>query len=164
MNSAIERLLSLRVCDIMSESPVQLGKGTTMSEAARTLQRHKISGAPVSDDRGKCVGMLTASDFVSHVTSEPVEEVASVGEAEGVLVQDAPGEPYHVESLARDTVENFMTGAVQSISAAASILDAARMMCGSHIHRVVVLDEQDRPIGLVSSIDLVASMIKAIEE
>ena len=35
-----------------------------MSEAAAILLHQQISGAPVVDDRGVCVGVLSASDFV----------------------------------------------------------------------------------------------------
>lgn len=173
MNSAIERLLSLRVQDVMSDSPVQLNVTGSMSEAAKTLQRHSISGAPVADDRGQCVGMLTAVDFITHMLTapSPVSSSASTAEVSGttveeetVLVQDAPGEPYHVEMLGSDIVQNFMTPNVKSIAATMPIMEAARAMCGSHIHRLVVLDEQGRSIGMVSSIDLVAAMVKAVEE
>jgi len=164
MNSAIERLLSLRVTDVMTESPVQLRAGETMLDAARTLQRHSISGAPVSNDQGQCVGILTAVDFVSHMVTSPAEGAAAGSEVEEVLVQDAAGEPYHVETMRRDVVQNFMTEEVRSISKTAPIMEAARAMCESHIHRLVVLDDQNRPSGLVSSIDLVAAMVKAIEE
>ena len=45
-----------------------------------------------------------------------------------------------------------------------SILSAARQMCGSHIHRLFVIDDEGKPIGVVSTLDLVSAMVLAFEE
>jgi CBS domain-containing protein len=37
----------------------------------------------------------------------------------------------------------------------------ARMMLDAHIHRVIVADEQGRPIGIVSSTDILAAVAYA---
>ena len=39
-----------------------------------------------------------------------------------------------------------------------SILALARMMVDAHIHRVIVVDKERRPIGIVSSTDLLAAL------
>jgi len=49
MNSAIERLLSLRVADAMSKDVVRLSPRESMADAAETLVDHHITGAPVVD-------------------------------------------------------------------------------------------------------------------
>lgn len=36
----------------------------------------------------------------------------------------------------------------------------ARRMCRKHIHHVVVLDEQQRPVGLLSTLDLLGILIE----
>jgi predicted transcriptional regulator len=37
--------------------------------------------------------------------------------------------------------------------------DLARMMLDAHIHRVIVVDEQNRPVGVVSSTDILAAVV-----
>ena len=164
MNSAIERLLSLRVEDVMSRKVVQLNAGDTMAEAARVFDQHDISGAPVVDEQGRCVGVLTGSDFIMRERTQAAVDEHSHPEVEHVLVQDRPDGPYHIEEISENLVSNHMTAAVQAVAKSSSILDAARIMCAEHIHRLVVLDEAERPAGLVSSLDLVAAMVKSIEE
>lgn len=160
MNSAIERLLHLRVADVMTRNVVQVPADETMDKTAELLNQHDISGAPVVDELGRCVGVISGSDFV-------LRERARKGAASGVervLVQDAPGRPYHIEDIAEDRVSEHMSADVQTVAANASLMDAARIMCSEHIHRVVVLDRDDRPVGLVSSLDVVAAMVHAVEE
>jgi predicted transcriptional regulator len=37
-------------------------------------------------------------------------------------------------------------------------------MCAEHIHRLLVLDQQERPVGVVSTMDVVAALLNAVEE
>ncbi|HUS39979.1 MAG: CBS domain-containing protein [Pirellulales bacterium] len=160
MNSALERLLSLRVGDVMSKNVVRIPHNDTMAAAAEVLDRNDVSGAPVVDEEGRCMGVISNSDFVLRTT----RSAAIADDVKEVFVQDAPGEAYHLESINQDQVRHHMTDFVESISPDTSILDAARAMCKEHIHRLVVLDAKKRPVGLVSSLDLVAAMVSAIEE
>ena len=64
MNSAIERLLSLRVCDVMSSTVVEVSVNASLAEAAALLVDNNVSGAPVVDESGRCVGVLSSTDFV----------------------------------------------------------------------------------------------------
>jgi CBS domain-containing protein len=144
MNSAIERLLSLRVADIMRCDVTTVSADTTMTEAAHSLLRREISGAPVVDQRDHCVGILSAVDFVRR-------------EVHGCSDRPAHGN-------GEDHVRTYMSPSVQSIDADATLIDAARAMCGKHIHRLPVLDRGGSVVGVVSSLDLVAAVVHAIEE
>jgi len=157
MNSAIERLLGLRVGDVMTKSVVELPAHTTMAQAAETLVRHAISGAPVVDEQGHCVGVLSSVDFVQR-------ERPPSGDVEHQLRHDSPDAPFHIDAVAEDLVSTHMTPAVQSISAETSLVEAGRVMCAEHVHRLPVLDGRGRVVGVVSTLDLVAAMIHAIEE
>jgi len=164
MNSAIERLLSLRVADVMSTGVVQIPAHQTMAEAAGLMVRHQISGAPVVDEQGRCVGILSSFDFATR-EHQGVETTESPrGKVQHVLVRDRQDQPYHIEDVAEDLVANYMTSAVQTVRPTATLMEAARVMCVEHVHRLVVLDAQERPAGIVSSLDLVAALVKVIEE
>jgi CBS domain-containing protein len=63
-----------------------------------------------------------------------------------------------VEKLPTDEVRRFMTPDPVTAQPATSIRVLARMMIDAHIHRVIVVDEERRPIGVVSSTDLLASL------
>jgi CBS domain-containing protein len=63
-----------------------------------------------------------------------------------------------VEKLPQDEVRQFMTAVPVTVAPATSIRDVARMMIDAHIHRVIVVDDDQRPIGIVSSTDLLAAL------
>ena len=56
--------MSLIVKDVMTPAPlVTAGKGTTLEEAAKVLQKHKIEKLPIVDDDGKLIGLITIKDI-----------------------------------------------------------------------------------------------------
>jgi len=149
MNSAIERLLSLRVGDVMKAQVRELSAGSSMSEAAECFLKHQISGAPVVDDQHRCVGILSALDFVRR---------------EHDLVAGKQSSGKSADSLSSERIEQTMTRAVKSVTRDTTLMQAARVMCEAHVHRLPVLDVARRPIGMISSMDVVAAMVQAIEE
>jgi predicted transcriptional regulator len=159
MNSAIERLLTLRVCDVMSRNVVSIAATKNMSEAAGVLTQHFISGAPVVGQQGQCVGMLSAIDFVRCVAGTDDPTLSRDRE------QNGSGDRRHsCPAPATDTVASHMSALVQTVQTDQSLTDAARLMCQNHIHRLVALDHQGRPAGVITSLDIVAAMINAVEE
>jgi len=163
MNSTIERLLSLKVSDVMTPSVVTVSSHETMSEAAALMVEHHVSGMPVVDEAGHCVGVLSATDFVRH-KSQIKDEVVALAGQEHELVHAKFGQPLHIDEVADDQVVRHMTAAVQAIDRDASIIEAGRVMCAGHVHRLPVMGERGQVAGLISSLDIVAAMVKAIEE
>ncbi|RIK75900.1 MAG: hypothetical protein DCC67_14640 [Planctomycetota bacterium] len=149
----MERLQSLTVADVMSR-PVTVVPGCArMEEAARILADADASGAPVVDDAGHCIGVLSAADFLRFEVLKAQPDQYDRGD------WAAGG-----EAAPRDSVRRFMTPAVQTAPAHESLLKAAAVMCLEHIHRLIVLDHRGEPIGVVSTLDVMSAMLAAIDE
>ena len=66
-----------------------------------------------------------------------------------------------VEKLPADEVRRFMTPDPVTVRPATSIRILAPMMIDAHIHRVIVVDEERKPIGVVSGTDILAVVAHA---
>jgi CBS-domain-containing membrane protein len=64
MVTTAEPLLALTVEDVMSREVVTIPRWMSMRDAAGLLRRSQISGAPVVDEQGRCMGVLSAADFL----------------------------------------------------------------------------------------------------
>ena len=165
MNSAIERLLTLTVGDVMTrEQIVEISPNQTLDEAAEMMARKRISGAPVVDELGHCIGILSAFDFVLRRHKEHVHAGDLLSGAEHCMILDSEEDPLHVETVSNEQVRVHMTQAVQSITPDATLIEAARTMHEKHIHRLPVLDERAHVLGIISSLDIVAALVHSIEE
>ena len=69
-----------------------------------------------------------------------------------------------VEKLSTDEVRRFMTPDPVTARPATSIRVLARMMIDAHIHRIIVVDEERKPIGVVSSTDVLAALAYSDDE
>ena len=105
------------------------------------------------------MGVLTATDFLHYdMPGHRQESRAACTVTRGEA-------PVAIGSGAVDAkVAAWMARTVETIRADDSILSAARLMCGSHIHRLFVIDDERKPIGVVSTLDLVSAMVLAFEE
>ncbi len=170
MLNAIDRLLSLRVSHAMSTHVDTISAHATMEQAASLMAKRNIRGLPVVNEFGKCVGMLTTTDFAFRSqpsgppSSDDAEGDYAEEENEFSLVKCCPQGAIRIEYNANDQVKQHMTTAVQTIDEKASLTQAARYMCAEHVHRLVVLDESSLPVGILSTLDLVAAWVGVVDE
>ena len=155
MNSAIERLVGLRVSDIMNTDVMTVSESDDMLDAAKRICAAEVTGAPVVNATGECVGVISASDFVARD--------AGAHELQ-LLTRTSPKEPYHIEYLNDNLVGTHMSPLVQTIRQDALVIAAGRIMCSEGIHRLIVVDEHQHPVGIISTLDVVATMVAAVDE
>jgi CBS-domain-containing membrane protein len=122
----------LTVGDIMTKDVFTVEETASAEEAAWGLTRRHIGGMPVRDAQGNVVGVLTKGDLVNP---EPAQWIK--GEA---------------------TVGDLMTPNLLALYKEDPALAAAVGMATNHIHRVVVLDENQNVCGIVSSMDIVKAV------
>lgn len=68
-----------------------------------------------------------------------------------------------LENLPADEVRAHMTADPVTVKADAPIRTLARRMIDAHIHRIIVVDDAQSPIGIVSGTDLLAALAYAEE-
>lgn len=161
MQSAITRLRALTVADVMARDVVEVSKNQTMEEAARLFAATGMSSAPVVDEQGRCVGMLSSADFLKRDCPQDDNGGSSVS-LQGHSLVESNGEPLRIVA-ASDAVSCYMGSGVQSTTSDVSLLDAGRIMCVARVHHLPVLD-RERVVGIVSTMDIVAALLNAFDE
>ena len=164
MKEVLERLRTLRVRDVMSAGPVSVDQSESLGAAAAVMIDRPVSGLPVVDESGRCVGMLTAFDFVRRYSAERNEERAALDGGDVRLTRGSEEEPLELESAGVETVAGNMSSGVQTIARDATLLEAAREMCAAHIHRLPVVDVHGNVEGIITSLDIVAAVVNAADE
>ncbi len=148
-------LLGLTAADLMSTPVLTIPQETSLREAARLLTRDRISGAPVVDAEGRCVGVLSSSDFVTWAEAD--------GGGTAIRFIAPWGEMIDIEESADSEIRRYMTAQPVTVAPAAPVGELARMMVDAHIHRVLVV-ENDRARGIVTSTDILAAVARAAQK
>jgi CBS domain-containing protein len=123
----------VRVKDYMSASLVVLSPSTAILEAARQLVESRISGAPVVDQTGNLVGVLSEKDCMR------------------IALQAG----YHSE--AAGTVAEYMHREVKTVDAERNIVDVAMMFIEDDYRRYPVMKD-GRLVGQISRRDVLKAL------
>ena len=126
----------LRVAELMTIDPITVAMDATIEAAEELMRRNRVTGLPVVDDAGRLVGVVSQTD---------------------ILFLDVPA----VQALIRHRERGVRVGEVMSspavtIDSNASVQDAAIRMHTEYIHRLVAVDDDGRPVGVISAMDFVA--------
>jgi CBS-domain-containing membrane protein len=144
-------LFTLTAADVMTRDVVSIPTKLSVRGAAHRLLRAQISGAPVVDPDGRCVGVLSAIDLMRWVEEGPPPPPA------------AGASPWQLGALADvpvQTVADHMTADLVTATPDMSLGELARRMLDARVHRMVVLDEEGRPVGIITSTDLLAVLAR----
>ncbi|MEM0339971.1 MAG: CBS domain-containing protein [Acidilobaceae archaeon] len=115
------------VREVMSKPPIVIEETKTIKTAARLMLKHKIGGLPVVSKSGTLVGIITRTDLVK-----------------------AFAERYEGVYLVRD----LMRKRFPVLRKSHSIFYAAKLIEADISGKAVVLDEEGRPIGVVTKRDI----------
>jgi len=89
----------IKVKKVMTKDPITIPLDYAIEEAAAVLLDNKISGAPVVDDKGLVVGVITQTDIFRVLVS--LTGVRKKGIQLGFLLEDRPGSIKEVADIIR---------------------------------------------------------------
>jgi len=128
-------MTSLRVGNLMTVDPVVIDPEASVHDAEMLLKSYRISGLPVTAD-GMVVGVISQTDLLNARSSELIGA-----------------------NWDRVKVRHLMTRPAVTVHLATTVARAARLMLDEHIHRVVVVDEEGAPVGVLTASDLLSVLI-----
>ena len=128
---------TLAVGDAMTRDPIVLRDDDPLAVAAEVLDEAHISGAPVVDAKGILVGVLSGTDLLHARATER-------------LWERWPGL----------RVRHLLHWPAITVLATLGLDQAAALMEREQVHRLVVVEPgRDRPVGILSTTDLVHAMV-----
>jgi CBS-domain-containing membrane protein len=154
MRNTNKPLLNLTARDLMSPDVESIPQWMSLPVAARMLSRAHISGAPVVDGDGHCLGVISTTDFMTWAESgEGAAKPAPIDRAahSAWQVMQAEESPVNI-------VRRYMTANPVTVAPDTPIGELAQKMVDAHIHRVIVVNNENKPLGIISSTDVLAAI------
>ena len=113
--------------DIMTKEVITVTTDVTIEGLARILTKHDISGAPVVDEEGKLIGIVTESDLIKMEQRLHIPTVINIFDAVIYLGSSKKFED-DIKRMAATTVGYIFRKDVVTITESATIEEIATIM------------------------------------
>jgi CBS-domain-containing membrane protein len=139
--------------DLMTANPIALREDATVREAVALFTDRGLSAAPVIDEAGLPVGVLSHSDLIAHERQRLDYLPAALRQENGVrhggsrLLSTFP-------MLDRTRVRDIMTPAVFSIRPETPAAKVVQQLLALNVHRLFVVDKRGVLLGVISTFDV----------
>jgi len=140
--------------DLMTANPISINASASFQEALAMLTDRGFSAAPVIDEAGRPVGVLSRTDLLVHERERgggnaPLEELAD---------WDFPPR-HHVEGFSVEVVDptrvrDIMTPVVFTVSLDTTVPQVVEQMLSLKVHHLFVVDDDRALVGVISPMDI----------
>ncbi|HOW99653.1 MAG TPA: CBS domain-containing protein [Deltaproteobacteria bacterium] len=148
----------LKAKDIMTSPVTTLTPGQEIMDAARILLERHINGAPVLDEDGMIVGVLTRDDLITQQKEIPLPSYFVVLDAL-IPIKSLGQVEREAEKIAATTVEHAMTADPVIVSPDTPLGEIAELMVDKKVHTIPVQDETGELVGVIGKEDVLKTMV-----
>jgi CBS domain-containing protein len=135
----ILRSSPLCVRDVMTSPAIVLSSQEALGRAAAIMARHEIKRLPVVDQNQKIVGIISRVDVLKQLLSVETRPVIS-----------------KIPSGSAQTIDEIMISEIPLVREAAGLTEIVNALIESGMRKVIVVDADQRPVGLISDSDVVS--------
>jgi CBS domain-containing protein len=133
-------LRAVTAAGLMSPNPVSISAEATVPEAIALLTERGMSAAPVIEESGRAIGVVSKADILIHE-----REATRLGR--GPAAEASPAR-----------VRDIMTPAVFSVTPATSAESVVEQMITLNVHQLYVVDDDQAVIGVVTVHDVLGHL------
>lgn len=148
------------VAEIMDAAPVTVAPETSVEDVVRVLKQHELSGVPVVNEGGRCVGIITEEDLVL-ADEEGDLHIPHYVELMGGVVFLEPLRRFEerLRKAVASSAQDMMTAEPVTVEASAPVREAARLMAEKGHNRLPVV-EHGRLVGVVTRVDVLQALAR----
>ncbi len=150
--------------NVMETHVLTVSPETPLGDVQRLFVEEGIHGAPVVDDDGGVVGVVTTADLLRASEEERDTAVVDTDYFRSDLEFSGPDFASFPEDfqdrLSQRTVSEVMTREAVTVPRDMPVPRVAATLLQHRVHRVLVVDDQNALVGVVSSFDLLACLEK----
>ena len=146
--------------DLMSANPISLRVGGTVREAMVVLLDRDVAAAPVIDEAGRPVGVISVTDILVHErqASLPLGVQAELSAAARFIGKLR--DEFEIEVADPTTVGEVMTPGIFAVKQDCSTEKVVADMLKYRVHRLFVQDGECVIIGVISTTDILRNLTR----
>jgi len=144
-------LYAQTAADLMAPNPISIRAEALASEAVTLFAEKRIDAAPVIDEAGRPIGVVSRSDLLIHQCEHDKKRG---GRHDYFFAPEFVGKDAASERKPEATVADVMTPAVFAVGPDTPVHRIVGDMVGLHVHRLFVVDDDGILVGVISTMDV----------
>jgi len=155
-------LKAASAAEVMTDNPLSLEENATVREAAALLLDRNISAAPVINEAGHPVGMLSRTDLIRHQreTEEVLQPEDRIFRRSELNALDEPlRKGFQVIAGDKTRVRDIMTATVFTVTPELPIELTIKEMLTHKVHHLCVVDRSGVLVGIISPLDILRALV-----
>ncbi|MEI8250819.1 MAG: CBS domain-containing protein [Synechococcus sp. ELA057] len=148
------------VAEVMSSPVLSVSAESPLQEAVKLLSDHQISGLPVVDGSGALVGELSEQDLMVRESGFHSGPYVMLLDAV-IYLRNPLSWDKEVHQVLGNSVADVMSRRTHTCRADLPLPAAARQLHEGATQRLFVLDDQHRPVGVLTRGDVVRALAAA---
>lgn len=146
------KLHAVTAANLMVPNPISIRANASVAEALRLFTDRGVSAAPVIDEGGRPIGVVSRSDLIVH-------QAEASRRGHGYFFADAETGTFDEDAAASVTVADLMTPAVFAVAPDTHVSRVIGDMLGLHVHRLFVVDDDGVLVGVISTMDVLRRLL-----
>jgi CBS-domain-containing membrane protein len=142
--------------DIMTSDVITVQMTTTVKELAEILWKNRISGAPVLDDDGKVISVVTENDLIDQSKKVHIPTMISLLDSV-IFLESSKKTEAEIKKMAGNTVQDICSKELVSVSEDTGLDHIATIMAEKKVHTLPVIQD-DRLTGVIGKSDIIRTM------
>jgi CBS domain-containing protein len=147
------------VQELMTKDVITVSRDTTIGELSGILIKNNITGAPVVDENGKLVGMVTDADIITENLDPIFPIYFDPLIMSYAYIDNFEKHQRDIKDYLSTRIEEIMTRRVKTIKKDTPVRDAVRVMVKDRVNRIPVVDDANKVIGILARADVLKSML-----
>jgi CBS domain-containing protein len=147
-------LIAATAAELMTPSPISIEHDATVPEAIALLTDRGFSAAPVIDEAGRPIGVLSRSDILVHERETARHARFADEEEQGPHRGHPRHEGFSIEVVDKTRATDIMTPAIFTIGLKTPANTVVEQMLALNVHQLFVVDEDQLLVGVVTALDV----------
>ncbi|MBB5346436.1 CBS domain-containing protein [Desulfoprunum benzoelyticum] len=142
--------------DIMTREVITVTLETTVQQLAQLLSAHGISGAPVIDQDGKVLGVVTESDLIDQNKKVHIPTVVTILDS-FFFLENPDKMEQEMRKIAGATVADIYSSPAVTVSVETPVDEIATIMSEKNVHTLPVVDDGQIK-GIIGKKDIIKTI------
>ncbi len=139
--------------ELMSTDVITVTAETSVRELAKILSDNNIGGAPVIDDKGSVIGVVTESDLIDQNKKVHIPTVVAILDS-FIFLESPEKMEKELKKMAGSKVEDIFAREVIAVQQDTPLDEVATLMAEKKVHTLPVLDGNEL-VGVIGKSDII---------